>query len=80
MIAPDRIFDLGEIIFKRRKIIGKIILQLHCACLSLLDVYEMPYNPQKPVVYMDEKPYQLLGEAIEPLPIREESNQKSSSM
>ena len=29
---------------------------------DILDVYEMPYNPAVPVVCMDEKPYQLLGE------------------
>ncbi len=34
------------------------------------DVYEMPYNPQMPVVCMDEKPYQLLGETREELPAR----------
>ena len=34
------------------------------ACMEdVLDVYELPYNPQRPVVCMDEKPYQLLGEA-----------------
>ncbi len=30
---------------------------------DVLDVYELSYNPQIPVVCMDEKPYQLLGEA-----------------
>lgn len=34
---------------------------------DVLDVYECPYNPDIPVVCMDEKPYQLLGEAREPL-------------
>ncbi|MDD7636828.1 MAG: hypothetical protein PUJ55_07820 [Clostridiales bacterium] len=29
---------------------------------DVLDVYELPYNPKIPVVCMDEKPYQLLGE------------------
>ena len=29
---------------------------------DILDIYEMPYNPMIPVVCMDEKPYQLLGE------------------
>jgi hypothetical protein len=46
---------------------------------DILDVYELPYNPEKPVVCMDEKPYQLLGEAREPLPIRQGSNQKIDS-
>ena len=29
---------------------------------DILDVYELPYDPLRPVVCMDEKPYQLLGE------------------
>lgn len=28
---------------------------------DVLDVYELPYNPERPVVCMDEKPYQLLA-------------------
>ncbi len=46
---------------------------------DVLDVYEMPYNPLRPVVCMDEKPYQLLGESREPLPMRKGSNQKIDS-
>ena len=37
---------------------------------DILEVYERPYNPNIPVVYMDEKPYQLLGEVRELLPMR----------
>lgn len=37
---------------------------------DVLDIYELPYDPAIPVVCMDEKPYQLLGEAREPLPMR----------
>jgi len=37
---------------------------------DVLDIYEMPYDPAVPVVCMDEKPYQLLGEARTPLPMR----------
>lgn len=43
---------------------------------DILDIYEMPYNPAVPVVCMDEKPYQLLGEAREPLSIRPGDTQK----
>lgn len=46
---------------------------------DILDVYEMPFDPLRPVVCMDEKPYQLLGEAREPLPMRKGSNQKIDS-
>lgn len=37
---------------------------------DILDLYEMPYHPTAPVVCMDEKPYQLLGETRGPLPMR----------
>lgn len=37
---------------------------------DVLDTYELPFDPARPVVCMDEKPYQLLGEAREPLPMR----------
>lgn len=37
---------------------------------DILDIYEMPYSFEVPVVCMDEKPYQLLGELREPLPMR----------
>ena len=37
---------------------------------DILDVYEIPRDPNRPLVCMDEKPYQLLGEARAPLPMR----------
>ena len=37
---------------------------------DVLDVYERPYNPKEPVVCMDEKPLQLLGEVREQLPMK----------
>ena len=46
---------------------------------DVLDVYELPYNPERPVVCMDEKPYQLLADAREPLPMRPGDNQKIDS-
>jgi len=46
---------------------------------DILDVYEMPYNPEIPVVCMDEKPYQLLDESREPLPLRPGDIQKTDS-
>lgn len=36
---------------------------------DILDVYELPYDEKHPVVCMDEKQYQLLGEIREPLPM-----------
>jgi DDE superfamily endonuclease len=35
---------------------------------DVLDVYTRPYNPEVPVVCMDEKPYQLLAQARPPVP------------
>ena len=35
---------------------------------DVLDVYARPRDPEMPVVCMDEKPYQLLGHAREPIP------------
>lgn len=46
---------------------------------DVLDIYEIPYNPAVPVVCMDEKPYQLLGEAREPLPLRPGDDRKVDS-
>lgn len=43
---------------------------------DVLDVYEMPYNPMLPVVCMDEKPYQLLGEARDSWAMRPGDNKK----
>ncbi|AXE39007.1 hypothetical protein [Acidipropionibacterium virtanenii] len=37
---------------------------------DVLDVYARPYDPARPVICLDEKPYQLLGEVREPLPAR----------
>ena len=46
---------------------------------DILDIYEMPYNSAVPVVCMDEKPYQLLGETRESLPMRPGDTQKVDS-
>ena len=36
---------------------------------DVLEVYARPFDPKRPVVCMDEKPYQLLDEYIEPIPM-----------
>lgn len=46
---------------------------------DILDVYELPYNPNRPVVCMDEKPYQLLGEARDSWAMRPGDNKKVDS-
>ena len=42
-------------------------------------MYELPYNENRPVVCMDEKPYQLLGEARDSLPMRTGDDEKVDS-
>lgn len=46
---------------------------------DILDVYEFPYTPMRPVICMDEKPYQLRGETREPLPMRPGDDRKIDS-
>ena len=46
---------------------------------DILDVYEMPYNPVAPVVCMDEKPYQLLGELRDSWAMRPGDDKKVDS-
>ncbi len=43
---------------------------------DVLDIYEMPYNPTRPVVCLDEKPYQFLGEARDSWAMRPGDNKK----
>ena len=37
---------------------------------DVLDVYALPHNENCPVICLDEKPYQLLGECLEPIPMK----------
>ena len=46
---------------------------------DILHIYELPYNENVPVICMDEKPYQLLGETREPLPLRSGDSRKTDS-
>jgi len=46
---------------------------------DVLDVYSQPYDPEVPMICMDEKPYQLLDEARQPLPIKPGSTEKVDS-
>jgi hypothetical protein len=36
----------------------------------VLDIYERPYDPSHPVVCFDERPYQLLGDVLMPIPMK----------
>lgn len=46
---------------------------------DVLDVYERPYDPMHPVVCMDEKPYQLLGDVRESWAMRPGDDKKVDS-
>ena len=46
---------------------------------DVLDVYARPRDPEIPVVCMDEKPYQLLDHAREPIPAAPSSDAKIDS-
>ena len=46
---------------------------------DVLDAYERPYDEKRPVVCMDEKPYQLLGETRASWGMRPGDNQKVDS-
>lgn len=38
---------------------------------DVLEVYSKAYDSNKPVVCMDEKPFQLLDEKLKPIPMNE---------
>ena len=46
---------------------------------DILDIYELPYDPELPVICMDEKPYQLLGQSRDFLPVRPGDIRKTDS-
>lgn len=37
---------------------------------EVLDVYEQPYDPDKPVICFDEQPCQLIGDVLAPIPMK----------
>ena len=37
---------------------------------EVLDLYEEPYDPLGPVVCFDERPCQLIGDVMDPLPMK----------
>jgi hypothetical protein len=46
---------------------------------DVLEVYHRPYDPSVPVICMDEKPYQLLGHARDPIPATPGHDRKEDS-
>jgi len=43
---------------------------------DVLDLYERPYDPKHTVISFDERPCQLIGDAITPIPIKPGSPKK----
>lgn len=43
---------------------------------DILELYEQPYDPKRPVICFDERPCQLIGDAIVPIPIKPGSSKK----
>jgi hypothetical protein len=43
---------------------------------DVLDLYEQPYDPKRPVICFDERPCQLIGDAIIPIPMKPGSPKK----
>jgi hypothetical protein len=37
---------------------------------DILEMYRLPYDPDIPMICMDEQPYQFLGEKREPVPMK----------
>jgi len=37
---------------------------------DVLEVYHLPYDKKRPVICLDELPFQLLGEKVEPIPMK----------
>lgn len=46
---------------------------------EVLEVYQEPYDPQCPVICMDEKPFQLLDEVRQPIPMKPAKPQREDS-
>jgi hypothetical protein len=43
---------------------------------DVLDLYEQPYDPKRPIICFDERPCQLIGDVIVPIPIKPGSSKK----
>jgi hypothetical protein len=46
---------------------------------DVLEVYHLPYNAKRPVICLDELPFQLLGEKVEPISMKEGKEKKFDS-
>lgn len=46
---------------------------------DVLEVYHLPYDAKRPVICLDELPFQLLGEKLDPLSMKEGKVKKFDS-
>jgi hypothetical protein len=50
--------------------IGEVTSEFLWRMEKILDLYEQPYNPQRPLVCFDERPCQLIDDVLAPLPMK----------
>lgn len=67
-----RILEKNELKPWQRKqwCIGKVTSGFLWRMEKILDLYEQPYNPQRPLVCFDERPCQLIDDVLTPLPMK----------
>ena len=57
---------------KKQWCIGQITGEYLARMESVLAIYNLPYNKERPVICFDELPVQLLGDIVAPLPLKRE--------
>lgn len=55
---------------KKMWCIGRITGEYLARIEDVLALYHLPYDERRPIVCLDELPFQLLGEQVEPLPMK----------
>ena len=61
---------------KKHWCLGKIDSRFICAMEQILDWYEKSYNSRVPVICVDERPCQLIGNIVVPIPMKPGSPKK----
>ena len=55
---------------KKRWCIGKITGEYLALMEDILGLYEGPYDPKRPEIGVDERPCQLIGDIVAPIPMK----------
>ncbi len=50
--------------------IGQITGEYLARMENVLSLYHLPYNERRPVICLDELPFQMLGEKVEPIKMK----------